>query len=463
MTVTFIDRSPSLKSALPGLPVDTRTTSGPAAGCDALTLSDEMTQEAGGSLEAQVLVKALMEGQLADQALGTIQALAAGCATAEQVERLLERLAQLREAQLSHSTWTLLQIALQLAWQQGLISPDRAGLVSGVGNPSAGLSGGSPIPGGIRSAPASGGGSASETWLAPDTPIPLPKDSWETAAAEPESSSLSRASDSSTGDQVIQGSELLEVLDDVAQNQRENCGATSIIKGMMLIFRDDPRGPMQIEPLPDGGYRVTMRDGYQTTLTDDQVERASVATDYVGDDPEEVERANVMMAAAARRYAEVHGISYEEALTRLNDRNHPPDVGSYFGVNVTELPHPNDLSAFEGESAIIVSNGNHAAVVADTDEGLMQDNYGEATPYSGKIWAGPEDVGAPTHAYQIQDVSGVQTSRPASGLSAADFKAISRRVQPRSSKPTGSSSQAGDRYQPETGPRKREGSLPRSR
>ncbi len=424
MIVECIDRLPSLKSLLPGLPVRTRTTPLPAAACDGLMLSDEMTQEASGSPEDLVLVNALKEGQLALQAQSTIQALAAGSATAEQIERLLLALAELRalEIQLSHSTWTLLQIALELARQQGLISADRAGAVSGVGNPSAGLSGGSPVPGGIRSAPAHGGGSPSEVWLAPDSPVVLP-------VQLPEDSSETASSSESSA--VLQGAELLEVLDDVAQTDKENCAATSIIKGMMLTFREDPRGPMQIEPLPGGGYRVTMRDGYQTTLTGEQVDQASVATGYEGDNPEEVERANVMMAAAARRYAEVNGISYEEALTRLNDRNHPPDVGFCFGVKLTELPDPNDLSAFEGKSAVIVSNSTHAAVVADTDEGLKQDNYGQTTPYAGRIWAGGSEVGTPTHAYQIEDVSGERQSPPASRISASAFRAIGRSVLPR--------------------------------
>ncbi len=418
---------------------------------DGLMLSDEMAREAGGSPEVLVLVSALMDVELADQAQVLIQALAARAATTERVDQLLQSLAQVRAlgAQLSHNTCTLLQIALELASQQGLISPVRAGDVSGVGNPSAGLSVGSPVPGGIMSALAHRGDHpSSEPWLAAsDAPLVQPQ--------EESGSSLSRASDSSVA-QVVQGSGLAEVLDDVAQNQRENCGATSIIKSMMLTFRDDPRGPMQIELLPDGGYRVTMRDGYQTTLTAGQVDEASVATDYVGDNPEEVQRANVMMAAAASRYAEVNGISYGEALTRLNGRNHPPDVGYYFGVKVTELPDPNDLSAFEGESVIIVSNGEHAALVADTDEGPMQDNYGDATPYTGNIWAGPNQVGPPTHAYQIRDVSGEQSSRSTSRLSASAFKAISRSVVPMTSRPTDSASQTGS-----TRPRPRQAAVPR--
>lgn len=349
-------------------------------------------------------------------------------------EQLLEDYTRAREsgAVLTPQTEALVQEALQLAGlgnalQPGTAAPHGVGAEPSGAGPTSSLAptsttGASPSgvsadgPSGAQDSPNSTTGwtPATEEAGAEASPASQSSDALATtegALAATEGASATTETSVVDDAELAPAQEVAEVFDDFAQGEPANCAATAVIKQMQQQWGDQA---MTFEPQADGALSVTMRDGYTTRLTPEQIRQAGLASDYTGDDPTVREQAIRMNAAAAARYAEENGVSYEEALTAINQPNHVDLVDGYFGVQTESV----DPMTLDGNGQAIVSNGTHAAVVMRTENGdlhqddhgyLAQDASGNPQAYDGTIISNGQDTGPATSAWILTDVGASPT------------------------------------------------------
>ncbi|MEW6279523.1 MAG: hypothetical protein AB1758_12920 [Candidatus Eremiobacterota bacterium] len=208
--------------------------------------------------------------------------------------------------------------------------------------------------------------------------------------------------------------EAQDIFDDVLQGEASNCGALSVVKAMLLQWGGDA---MKRERLEDGSIRVTMRDGWTTVLTREELQQAREAAGIRGgDDWSDQQLTFVMLAAASKRYAEERStsdkpVTYQDALAKINGNNFPDEVARYFGVAAV-------LRETDGNDAAIVCNGTHSAVVVRSDDGVVyQDDHGNAVVFDGNVYSNGENTGEAAYAFDIVDVDQVDPNDPEQSLS----------------------------------------------
>lgn len=425
---------------------------------DALKDPNNPANAMGGAMMAQNLAGSLFDGILASQAQQLLVAAVTGQGDVQQMgQQLMKDYQQAKEmgAVLSPKTEQLVQQALQLVQgqQQGQgAGAPQGGAPQGGGAPEGG--GGAPQGGG--GAPQGGGGApqgggeapqgggapqgpqggeaprptrqASAPRPADDQPDPAQEPPQQAPPAPPPSNNTGTQSDnktvappdaSTTAGGPAETRRIGKMEDRVQQaGPQNNCGATAIVNAMQQMEQSQSGWGegMKIEKQPDGTTKVTMRDGYSTTLTDDQLEQAAEATGYKGDQAS-VDRANTYMGAAANRYAQENNSDYGAGLKALNSNNWPgatqhtttpqEGVDKYFGVQAKPVK---DLKTLDGEGVAIVANGTHTDVARTSkvdgktylgDHGSR--NNGRSVPYDGNIYSNGQSTGPATEAWTIQD------------------------------------------------------------
>lgn len=161
------------------------------------------------------------------------------------------------------------------------------------------------------------------------------------------------------------GDELFTAFD---QGSRGNCASIAVVKAAMDRFGNDVF--QNVERSPDGGYRVTMQDGYVVELTREELDAAAQASDFTGRDPEACAYATLCFAAMAKR-AQMTGHdgadTYAEALWSLTTGEQTAQVPELLGLQ----DHVRRISRDEvGDySSGVVGYGNGHAVYIDTVNG----------------------------------------------------------------------------------------------
>lgn len=186
----------------------------------------------------------------------------------------------------------------------------------------------------------------------------------------------------------------------IGQTDRGNCVVTGAIKAGMdhfgnKIFTD-------VKPNDNGGYDITMRDGYKVSLTKEEMEAAATGAHYDGEDPESLAYAQMAYAAAAKRAYEEKADgarTFSEALLALNDGAHAKDGIHWLGLdnNYKEVP----LDDLKGRDSLVIDGNGHVFYAADQNGQVMSDHWGEAHAWDPTGEFDSEDHFKPEGAYQI--------------------------------------------------------------
>ncbi|GMU56443.1 MAG: hypothetical protein AMXMBFR33_55890 [Candidatus Xenobia bacterium] len=408
----------TISPALPQSPLSQhRTVSSPAGllnqnGADGFRPSQDLLDrqgQMGAAMLAQGIAGSHFDGILRAQAQQLMVAASSGTANTQSLaEQLMKDYQKAREtgATISPETEELIKKALEMVQggqqqpQAGGGTPEAQGAAP-VGNGGGGNSGGASPSGNTGGASTNRGGGRNSggarqtgngNGTRENSPSSGPRNTNSTTPSTPENPDAAAVE---------------RVHDRVAQGTPENCSATAIIKAMQHQWGAEA---MQMETMPDGNVRVTMRDGYSAVLTPEQIRQAREASDYSGRDPAAVEQAARMNAAAAQRYAQENGVSYEQALQHINTRQYPDEIARYFGVAAQSV----DPRTLDGHGYGIVYNGEHAANVMRGPRGqLYQDDHGRIPrgpdgrrqPYNGNVISNGQNTGPATRALIIRDVN----------------------------------------------------------
>lgn len=203
----------------------------------------------------------------------------------------------------------------------------------------------------------------------------------------PESGLQFTPEDRAALDRLLRGETSLDsdLFGSFRQTDRGNCASTAVIKAAMHTFGAEIFDQVVVEA--DGTYSVTMRDGFQLSLSPSELEAAATATHYQGNDPATRGLATLSYASMAKRaWAMGHegAQTYGEALLSLNNGENTNLVPTYLG-----LRHQVDFISLDQvaqkDSAVVFGNG-HAYFVERQEQGLMGDKWGTATPYEGRVF-----------------------------------------------------------------------------
>lgn len=387
-----------------GIPGDNRALE------DRFSSSPELQNPGSPGAPPPELAGALFEGMLKSQAQQLIVSASQGVGDVQGLsDQLMKDYQRAREMGLTLSSGTeeLIQRALQLAQGQGAAGGEAGG------SPPVEAAGPSAIPSGSADPSRSSSGTPTESAdpfrsSTGSTGSPSSASGTPTSTSSPTNSTASPEATGQPG-AVTENPEAARAeddLDDVAQGTPSNCGATAVIKQMQYQF---PGQAMTFETLPDGSVQATMRDGYTTVLTPEQIEQAATVSDYSGDDPAARDEAVRMNAAASARYAEENDKTYQEGLDAVNGNNWPDEIAPYFGVQANAV----DPKTLDENGMAIVANSTHATNVLTTkgdesyqdDHGAVpRDEGGQQRKYDGDIYSNGENTGPAEKAWVLGDV-----------------------------------------------------------
>ncbi len=162
------------------------------------------------------------------------------------------------------------------------------------------------------------------------------------------------------------------------QGSRGNCVSIAVIKAAMDKYGNNVF--QNVEKLPDGGYEVTMQDGYVVELTAEEMKLAAQASDFENGDPEAMAYATLCFAAMAKRgMQEGHegADTFVESLWALTTGEHMSDGANLLGVPFKQIG-PGELGDYD--SGVLAANGRHSVYVDTSGEPTM-DWYGKPTDF----------------------------------------------------------------------------------
>lgn len=198
-------------------------------------------------------------------------------------------------------------------------------------------------------------------------------------------------------DRVLSGGQISsDLYGGFRQTDRGNCASTATIKAAMRTFGSDIFA--RVDKQADGRYHVTMRDGFQLTVSPSELEAAATAAHYQGDDAGTQGLATLSYASMAKRalWTGHEGArTYGQALLSLNNGEITENVPSYLGLehHVHHIP----VSQVPGQAGAVESGNGHAYYVDTVDGQTLGDKWGDATLYKGLTFV---DQGAPQdHAF----------------------------------------------------------------
>lgn len=182
---------------------------------------------------------------------------------------------------------------------------------------------------------------------------------------------------------------------------------TAVIKMMMLRFGPSPSDMFERVEATEEGHSVTMKDGFEVTVSKQELQRTTDASRFTGSDTQMVQDANFMLAAFAKRKAAERNVRFDAALssTLYGEPTYkalkgmglvgflrvaPPDkLGAPGSVGVT--------STFNHSSALVVDgikhgNGEQEPIVKDYGYQLAADAPAEPGARPAQFPAAPVGV-----------------------------------------------------------------------
>ncbi len=182
-------------------------------------------------------------------------------------------------------------------------------------------------------------------------------------------------------DEALAARQSFEHVDEFHQGQQGNCASIAVIKAAMDTFGNQVF--QNVETLPDGSYRVTMRDGYTTVVSPEQLQATSAAGDFEGADSQQESYATLLWAAMANRAGEEGfegATNFEEGLAALQSGAATRQVPQLLGLqDYVEEVDPADVANHDAVVGIARRpRGGHAVYI---DQGQV-DLWGRSEEYS---------------------------------------------------------------------------------
>ena len=168
------------------------------------------------------------------------------------------------------------------------------------------------------------------------------------------------------------------------QTDKGNCVATAVIKAAMDHYGDRVLKDFRLNET--GGYEIVMQDGFQFSLTAQEMEAGTTAAHFAGPRSATKSYANLLFTSVAKRaQLESHegAQSFGQALLAVSNGERAVEMPHLLGLDgfVQKL----DLSEVPGQDGAVVYGGGHSYYV-DTVEGKTYgDRWGRTTPYEGKV------------------------------------------------------------------------------
>ncbi|WP_327191916.1 hypothetical protein [Pseudomonas trivialis] len=128
------------------------------------------------------------------------------------------------------------------------------------------------------------------------------------------------------------GEKAVDIWSGFRQSNEGNCVTVAAIKVAMARFGQSPTGILaKVEKTADG-YSVTLRDGYNLRLSDQELSQAARGAKLTGRDSGMLKDANFLFAVSAKRAQEENndgkaGASFSAAISSLNDGEDEEETG----------------------------------------------------------------------------------------------------------------------------------------
>lgn len=169
------------------------------------------------------------------------------------------------------------------------------------------------------------------------------------------------------------------------QGDESNCVTVSAIKAAMMRFGQNPAGIYKHIGATPEGYDVVMRDGFKLSLSHDELNRATRASNLHGHDQGLLNDANFLYAVSAKR-AQLENNDFrgnqgfEVAMDTLNDGEHPGEALRRLGL----YGYVRDCDVGELANGAIgtLADFGHSMVVVN---GVL-DYYGQKYPLAPSRW-----------------------------------------------------------------------------
>lgn len=167
------------------------------------------------------------------------------------------------------------------------------------------------------------------------------------------------------------------------QTDRGNCVVTAVVKAGMDHYGGDVL--RSFTPNEAGGYDVVMHDGFQLSLTGQEMEAGATASHYVGEHEDTKAYANLLFTSAAKR-AQLEGHeragSFGQALLSISNGEKTKNFPHFLGLD--ELVRPLELSEVVGQDGAVVYGGGHAYYVDTVDGQTLGDRWGKPTEFGAR-------------------------------------------------------------------------------
>lgn len=149
----------------------------------------------------------------------------------------------------------------------------------------------------------------------------------------------------------------------------------AVIKMMMLRFGRSPSDMFEKVEATTAGYSITMKDGFEVMLSEQELQRTAVASRFAGPDAQMVSDANFMLAAFAKRKQVEGNVEFDAALSSTLRGEYTYRVLKGMGlIGFLRVAPPDQLR--EPGSVGVISTFNYSgALVAD---GIKHDSGGQA-------------------------------------------------------------------------------------
>lgn len=151
-----------------------------------------------------------------------------------------------------------------------------------------------------------------------------------------------------------------------------NCVTVSAIKAAMIKFGQSPAEIYQQVTTDNDGFNITMRDGFTLRLSPGELQQATRASGFTGDDIKMLSDANFMYAVSAKRAQlennDGHASrSYANALRSLDDTEHSGEGLKRLGLTAYMSRSSAQVLA-NGTPGTLERNGHSVAVINGREE-----------------------------------------------------------------------------------------------
>lgn len=168
------------------------------------------------------------------------------------------------------------------------------------------------------------------------------------------------------------------------QTDRGNCATTAVIKA--AIDQYGGRVLKSFKPNAQGGYDIVMQDGYQLSLTGEEMEAGATAAHYESEQPNDTRSyADLLFTVSAKRaQLESHegATTFSQALLSLNNGERTLRVPRYLGLQ--HLVQRIELSEVANHDGVVVHGGGHAYYTDTVDGETVGDRWGTPTEFMAK-------------------------------------------------------------------------------